>query len=213
MRPGREDADDGSKKLNSKGSLLLLLVSPLRWQEIPLLYMYAFENRGKTFQRFDVTLPWGSASSLDRALSGSWNCSHPHPTHCHCVPAPSCPGGNRQPADGFPWKVVPVYGAVDIQGRIWKKNCLTDSHRDKVMWLSRWADWNLLPQLSNSILGLESISPIISSFFHSLFRVQSPFCFLTFSFFQCCGAPCLEFVHSFFYSFIPSFLLFFLFLF
>ena len=140
-------------------------------------------NGGVASQRFDGNIPWGSASSWDRGLSGSWNCSHPHPTHYHAVPTPSCPGGNRKAADGLRWEVVPVDGAVEIQGRIWKKKkSLTDSHQDKVMWLFRLADWNLLPLLSISILGLEYIFPTVSFFFfHSPFQASKPL--LLFSFF------------------------------
>ena len=76
-----------------------------------------------------------------------------------------------------------------------KKKSLTDSHQDKVMWLFRLADWNLLPRLSISILGLETIFPTVSFFFFiPPFRPPSPFCFLAFSFFQCCGVSCLGFL-------------------
>ena len=58
-------------------------------------------NGGVTSQRFDGNISWGSASSWDRGLSGSCNCSHPHPTHYHAVPTPSCPRGNRKLQMGF----------------------------------------------------------------------------------------------------------------
>lgn len=58
-------------------------------------------NGGVTSQRFGGNIPWGSARSWDRGLSGSWNCSHPHPTHCHSVPTPSRLGGDRKLQMGF----------------------------------------------------------------------------------------------------------------
>lgn len=75
------------------------------------------------------------------------------------------------------------------------KQCRTDSYQNKVMWLCRLADWNLLRPLSISILGLESIFPTVSFFFfHSPFRPQSPFRLWAFSFFQGCGVHCLWFL-------------------
>lgn len=64
----------------------------------------------------------------------------------------------------------------------YEKKRLTDSHQDKVMWLFRLADWNLLPPLSISILGLESISPTVSFFFFPL-PLQASKPLLLFSFF------------------------------
>ena len=128
-------------------------------------------NGGVTSQRFDGNISWGSASSWDRGLSGSWNCSHPHPTHYHAVPTPSCPRGNRKLQMGFAGRWCLWMGRWKYRdGYEKKKKSLTDSHQDKVMWLFRLADWNLLPLLSISILGLEYIFPTVSFFFfHSPF--------------------------------------------
>ena len=151
-------------------------------------------NGGVTSQRFGGNIPWGSARSWDRGLSGSWNCSHPHPTHWHSVPTPSRLGGDRKLQMGFAGRWCLGVGRWKYRDGYEKKS-LTDSHQDKVMWLFRLADWNLLPQLSISILGLETIFPTVSFFFFiPPFRPPSPFCFLALSFFQCCGISCLEFL-------------------
>lgn len=139
-------------------------------------------------QRFDGNILWGSASSWD-SLSGSWNCSHPHPTHCHSVPAPSRPWGNRKLQMAFAGRWCLCMGG----------NTRTDMKKKKAHWFTSGQS-NVTFQISRlksvawlsiSILGLENIFPTVS---FTPLRPPSPFCFLAFSFFQCCGVSCLGFL-------------------
>ena len=91
--------------------------------------------------------------------------------------------------------MVPVYEAVEIQGRIWKKkkpHWFTSGQSNVTFQISRLKS---VASAQHFYFGSgDHLSNCFFLLFHSPFRPPSPFCFLAFSFFQCCGVSCLGFL-------------------
>lgn len=97
MRLESEDAGDRGKRLSFKRlSVPALGVSHLMALEASTWCIWNWRDN---IPKLEANIPWGSASSWGWGLSGLCSCSYAHPANCHSVPAPSCPGGNRQPAN------------------------------------------------------------------------------------------------------------------